>query len=404
MKLLSLKKGGMLVLLSVLLIVFMNIRVMWSRDYFFMAQFKPKGGDFSNEGPTNTLFVNKPSTQDEDMKPHVKNEGVQNKKESVEYERAQEAARDAKLKGETSNRKEDEHVEMLAHEQIRKKISALSPLRGFHNKTGMVAPEKWMPEFRQKSDNEYRNWREAVLAGKNTLEDPDPFPRCWVHVNHHYKFIWVKLPKTGGSSLQHHIPYGCGNSEIVPNPVNSPFCSRRAWFEERLELEDAKAWWKEYFVFSVIRNPYSRFASGYGFINRSIPKKSQPRFDEVCRDPFLQSENCVKDKSCTRSVHNVHHIQTQGSCLFSMEGGMAVDYIGLTETLDDDYQIIATEINKRLTKKNLPELNVTTSVDEANASQKFSDGYTSLFEDNPGCLDAVERHLTEELQLLGYQT
>ena len=88
--------------------------------------------------------------------------------------------------------------------------------------------------------------------------------QAWV--SHKYKFIYVRMLKAASSTilltLFEHI---CSK----PGEVGIARCEPDELVEFRSgKLEDSEAaevdrWWKEYFVFSFIRNPWSRLSSAY---------------------------------------------------------------------------------------------------------------------------------------------
>lgn len=293
----------------------------------------------------------------------------------------------------------------LSRHQITKRISSLSLLGGFHNKSGIIHPYKWLPDFRDEVDSAFMKWENDVGSHRDDIEQdhPKPFPECWVHVNHHYRYIWVKFPKSGGTALKKQLAFTCNEPDHPSAHGASPFCSQRAWYSTNMTVEDAKAWWRDYFVFAVVRNPYSRFASSFGFINKSMKKCEQSKFNEVCRDPFLQAKTCIRDGCCNMQHHHVHHMAEQSACLVSEEGGIAVDFVGQTETLDSDFEIIAKEINRRR-KKGVEPIRLMDKVEDANVNANYTDGYTDIYADNPGCLESVEQLFGADLKNLGYDS
>lgn len=52
----------------------------------------------------------------------------------------------------------------------------------------------------------------------------------------------------------------CGDGWRVPKEANFTYCSKPL-FNSNKTTSSIKNWWKEYFVFGVVRNPYTRFAS-----------------------------------------------------------------------------------------------------------------------------------------------
>jgi hypothetical protein len=72
------------------------------------------------------------------------------------------------------------------------------------------------------------------------------------------KWVFIHIPKTGGTSIQHSLSL---NDQYVLNPNKFPVPQHLPLMETcarfNLDLNDA------YFVFSIIRNPYSKLISEY---------------------------------------------------------------------------------------------------------------------------------------------
>lgn len=130
--------------------------------------------------------------------------------------------------------------------------------------------------------------------------------------------------------------------------------------------EDARKWWKEYFVFDIVRNPYIRFASGevtplrlcmsscFAFLQQYIAPKVRIScnetlsFGEVCKSPYGHTQYCLTHDCCHSDVeHHFLHMASQSQCLFDSNLRPVVDYLGETETLEEDTHLIISEINRR---------------------------------------------------------
>lgn len=82
-----------------------------------------------------------------------------------------------------------------------------------------------------------------------------------------------------------------------------------------------------------------------------------PQFSDTCREPFIDVRFCKVKRCCWEGSvpHHYRHFMDQSSCLFTDSLLPAVDYIGETETLADDFEEIIQEINRRK-DPGLPEL------------------------------------------------
>lgn len=102
-----------------------------------------------------------------------------------------------------------------------------------------------------------RAWRERRLAGQRPAQ---PVRFCALAVNHRYRLVFLKSPKTGGTSVLSYF-LAC-HDQKKGWPVNE-YC---------LEVEDVcnatkarhlRDRWDEYFVFTFTRNPLDRAVSQY---------------------------------------------------------------------------------------------------------------------------------------------
>ena len=285
---------------------------------------------------------------------------------------------------------------------VQEALSLRPTFRGFQNKTDILNPVNWRPEFKKLREDKAVDW--AVSRIKHTREfceiaqPPLQFPGCLVHINHAYRFIWIKGKKVGGTTIREPLGWICGDHWRTPEHINMEFCSERWHKNETTSMEEARQYWKDYFVFAFIRNPYSRYSSSYTYINGFMRKEKRIPFGQACRQPFLQA---LLPRSKALFAHNVHHIMEQSSCLFTQEGMPAVDFIGETERLSEDLQTVMDEINKRK-NPDLPDLEMPEHLKSENAN-KHQDYALPLYAKHPACLRQVEKHFWIDFERLGYE-
>ena len=169
-------------------------------------------------------------------------------------------------------------------------------------------------------------------------------------VSHEHKFIFLRTKKTAGTSIELALSELCGPNDII-TPLTgedearrggrrgaqnwrlhswwkSPRLLKSAWFKfsakdygfynhmKAMEMREHidPAVWQSYFKFAFERNPWDRQVSLY--YHRYREEKDRPDFAT-----FIH-----KDKKA--------HINNFG--VYSIDGKLAVDFLGRFETLDQD--------------------------------------------------------------------
>jgi hypothetical protein len=149
----------------------------------------------------------------------------------------------------------------------------------------------------------YYRWRDFGNVSTQTTEvlvdgrpervgvPPPLFPYCRVLVNHRYRTLYLKAPKTGSTSLLTLLGTCTGNEQ-----TDKPTC-----FEPLLPMESRQEYGKlfaDYFVWTVVRNPWARAVSSYRMLSRYIRSECKDLvggWDTVCRDinhlPLIHDRN-----------------------------------------------------------------------------------------------------------------
>lgn len=159
----------------------------------------------------------------------------------------------------------------------------LSPSRhGWSNKTGVADLAAWALREDGRRLDDFFGWRtdrcaaardpaaeaEAVRSGSaftcaEARHPPTPFPGCHVFVNHAYRFIYIRSPKSASTSIV-DVLGECGNTRTAAHLA--PSCMKHSW-EGALTVEEIGKVWKDYFVFGFVRNPWKRAYSLYKYLH-----------------------------------------------------------------------------------------------------------------------------------------
>jgi hypothetical protein len=228
-------------------------------------------------------------------------------------------------------------------------------------------------------------------------------------VSHKHKFIFIKTKKTAGTAIEAALSDLCGPQDVITpfreeseqdrkglSPQNyrieHPLKPRRSFLRKLLMrperyyhpsvgfYEHMPAWrvrdylgeevWRSYFKFAFDRNPWDRQVSWY--LYKTKAKHTRPDFER-----FMAS----------RRRAYVDNYQ-----LYTIEGALAVDFLGRYETLEADLNAALERagVGARVT---VPRTNVTPDKDQ-------SRDYRSYY--SPETRARVAEWYRPEIALLGY--
>eukprot|EP01025_Chloroclados_australasicus_P024319 TRINITY_DN2441_c0_g1_i1.p1 TRINITY_DN2441_c0_g1~~TRINITY_DN2441_c0_g1_i1.p1 ORF type:complete len:343 (+),score=10.56 TRINITY_DN2441_c0_g1_i1:163-1191(+) len=297
------------------------------------------------------------------------------------------------------------------------------------HKRGILPTKLWwnvQPRTFIKQMREEINQQKLELPGNKLVQNgylpqhPISIPmseQCQVFISHKYKLIYVKLSGTAGTSLLTNFRRNCRtlNSTGEKECIDAEFV--RPDVEQIPDGSTAQEMWKDYFVFTGIRNPYSRGASAYAYLLRRRSKagtssneqcSNWPFFAQFCRAPFIvgmQTEryDCMPDK-----IHDYLHVEPQTRCLVNEYGQFVVDYILSMEELKEDYEVFKRELINR------PDLTATQreyfrkfarlEYQHRNAAAGGS-SYVQRFYQGCGdsCVENLAAYYSDDFNILGYE-
>jgi hypothetical protein len=229
-------------------------------------------------------------------------------------------------------------------------------------------------------------------------------------ISHEHKFIFLKTKKTAGTAIEAALSELCGPSDVITpfreesegdrkgrGPQNyridHPLKPKRPlWrkllmrperyyhhsvgFYEHMPASVVRAYvgedvWRRYFKFAFDRNPWDRQVSWYLYKTKS--KRVRPSFER-----FMSSRR--------RAYVNNHEI-------YSLDGDLAVDFLGRYETLDADLKKALEAIGAGHGVK-VPRTNVTPNKDTARDYRSYYTADTK---------SQVTEWYRPEIALLGYE-
>lgn len=150
-------------------------------------------------------------------------------------------------------------------------------------------------------------------------------------IEHNYKFIFVHIPRTGGSSIETAFRFGMDRLNgsytfsAFPEKHIPPATYKAKYF----------ASWRNYFKFTIVRNPWDRAVSLYEWVKMCV---NHPRHTKLSFHNWMRSIRF--DSNATRP---------QAYWLDS-----DINFIGRFENLESDFQHICEQIDVDVT---LPHIN-----------------------------------------------
>jgi len=162
-----------------------------------------------------------------------------------------------------------------------------------------------------------------------------------VIISHKYKFIFIRVPKTASTSLQFTLGKICGDEDIVSTiRVDTPsghvprnYLGYRPHITAKEITEKISSdIWENYFKFCFERNPFDKIVSYYWWrIDRGTYNGT---FRDFCLD--FSRGNTEFPKS--------HE-------LYTMDGKIAVDFVGKYESLESDFDFICQKLKLPIFEK-----------------------------------------------------
>ncbi|MAM28747.1 MAG: hypothetical protein CMC13_06960 [Flavobacteriaceae bacterium] len=155
----------------------------------------------------------------------------------------------------------------------------------------------------------------------------------------YYQCIFVHIPKNAGLSVCYTLFGNTGGSHRKIVDYKKIFAPNT---------------FKKYYKFTFVRNPWDRLVSTFFFLKNGGLTEKDSLWAEKHIIPFSTFDAFVKGWLTEENINNSLHFQHQHVFLEDEKGGVAVDFIGRFETIDEDFKIITKKLNidRALTKTN----------------------------------------------------
>ena len=191
-------------------------------------------------------------------------------------------------------------------------------------------------------------------------------------INEHYKFIFIHVPKTAGTTLHFFLKdlegskeyWGHGDGYDLAHITISqlPICI------PPLQIPN-------YYIFCFVRNPYDRIYSAYQFLREQINWQ---------KDFY----SFVKEIICTDKRQTLIHLAPMVN--FIKNNDFKPQYIGRLESYNQDLEKIFQQLN--ITQKPINNLNVTTDI-----NQNYIHNYCYF------TIHIINKIYAEDFQVFGYE-
>jgi len=160
-----------------------------------------------------------------------------------------------------------------------------------------------------------------------------------VQISHHYKCIFIHVPKAGGTSIETSSLFE-DQRNISGDYVGGHLTAS--------EYRDQFPWeFERYFKFSFVRNPFDRLVSAFFHLNNL---RATNKYGKKVYNEYILKYNRDFNKFCISFVDNLNinkvtHFQPQHHFLCDKNGNIIVDFIGKVEDFNRDFNFVKKQIN-----------------------------------------------------------
>lgn len=160
-------------------------------------------------------------------------------------------------------------------------------------------------------------------------------------VSHHHKCIFVHVPKAGGQSIETFFLNDLGLTWknrrpllLMPNSepdVGPPFLGHLTAQEYTEHHYISQELFDSYFVFSCVRNPWSRAVSFYKYLGYHNTHTFRQFVEDILPGELFDSK--------------FYFVRPQVDYITDSQGHIIVNYVAKLETLDQDFEVVRESLN-----------------------------------------------------------
>ena len=198
-------------------------------------------------------------------------------------------------------------------------------------------------------------------------------------INHHYKCIFIHVPKCAGSSIEVAIDgkdwWGVGEPRITKCKKHLSASQSKVQY---------KKYWEEYTKFAFVRNPYSLQVSWYFFgqMDKVMPFKEYVKNKKVNR--ASRYSHMPLDKKWSAIIPDI----LTSYEYIANDGKIELDFVGRFEKLQGDFNLICDRIGAP--RKKLPHIH-----------KSKNKHYTEYYDEETR--DIVTQRYAKDIEYFGYQ-
>jgi hypothetical protein len=176
-------------------------------------------------------------------------------------------------------------------------------------------------------------------------------------LSHHYRTIFIHIPKTAGTSVEAALGMHGGNTDVGVVPYLNQQIDREHLYGRDLQhltaaqmsqvLSNSELF-SAYFKFTIVRNPWERLVSTLAWTGQKWARGielDRAGFDAQLHglDPLLQG---LRAKVAPATLPP--HLKPQVSYIAGADGQPLVDFVARYETLEEDWRRICARLGVQL--------------------------------------------------------